>query len=96
MSTTCTATTLVARDYIQSDAVNLSNFMCIFILTKGNGTLFNASSMQEEDVIQICIQLWHTHPDGVLWYSAIESVMLFHTVDELQGTGCGVMNTPSS
>ena len=36
-------------------------------------------------------QLGHTHPEGVLQYSAIESVVLFHTADELQIMVCGVM-----
>ena len=65
--------------------------MCIFILTRGDGTLFNMSSIQEEDVIKICIQLGHTHPKGVLQYSAIESVMLFHTADELPVMAWGVV-----
>ena len=64
---------------------------CIFILTRADGTLFDASSIQEEDVVEICIQFGHTHPKGVLQYSTIESVILFHTVDELQVMVCGVM-----
>ena len=91
MSTTSTMTALVARDHIPSDIVYLSNCMCIFILTRGNGTPFNAFSIQEEDVIEICIQFGCTHPEGMLWYSIIESVMLFHTMDELQVVACGVM-----
>ena len=55
-----------------------------FQLTKGDGTLFDASSILEEDIIEICIWFGHTHLEGVLWYSAIESVMLFHTADESQ------------
>ena len=51
--------------------------MCILILTRGDGTTFDASSIQEEDVIKICLQLGHTHSEGVLQYSVIESVMLF-------------------
>ena len=66
MSTTSTTTTLVARDCILSNIVDLSNPMYIFILTRGNGTLFNASSIQEEDVIKTSIQLGLTHPKGVL------------------------------
>ena len=66
-----------------------------FILTRGDGTPFNASSILEEDVVEICIQLGHTHPKGVLWYSAIKSVMLFHTADKLQVTACGVVKASS-
>ena len=65
--------------------------MCLFTLTRGDGTLFDASSIQEEDIIEICIQLGHTHHEGVLQDSAIKLVMLFHTMDELQITACGVV-----
>ena len=91
MSTTSAMTASVARDCIPSDVADLSNHMCIFILTRGDGTLFDASSILEEDIIKICIQLGHTHPEGVLQYSAIESVMLFHTMDKLQIAVCGVV-----
>ena len=91
MSTTSTMTASAARDHIPSDVVDLSNCMCIFVLTRDYGTPFNASSIQEEDVIEIYIQLGHTHPEGVLQYSTIESVMLFHTTDELQVMAHGFM-----
>ena len=91
MSTTSTLTTSVARDHIPSNVVDLSNCMYILILTMGDGTPFDASSIQEEDVIKICICLGHTHPEGMLQYSTIMSVMLFHTMDELQVMACGVM-----
>ena len=91
MSITSAMTTLVARDCIPSDIANLSNHMYLFVLTRGDGTLFDASSILEEDIIKICIWLGHTHPEQVLWYSAIKSVMLFHTTDELQIMMCGVL-----
>ena len=77
-------TTSAARDHIPSDISDLSNCMCMFILTRGDGTPFDAYSILEEGIIEICIWLGHTHPEGVLWYSTIESVMLFHTADKLQ------------
>ena len=86
-------TASVARDHIPSDIADLSNHMCIFVLTRGDGTLFNTFSILEEDVIVICIWLGHTHPEGVLQYSAIKSVMLFHTADKLQIMVCGVMKS---
>ena len=91
MYTTSMMTASVARDCIPSNTSNLSNCMCLFILTKGDGTLFYASSILEEDIIEICIQLGHTHPEGVLWYSAIKLVMLFYTTDELQIAAHGVV-----
>ena len=51
----------------------------------------NASSILEEDLIEICIQFGHTHHEGVLWYSAIEWIILFHTAGELQVTMHGVI-----
>ena len=38
----------------------------------------------EEDIIEICVRLGHTHPMGVFCYSATESVILFRSVDEMQ------------
>ena len=87
MSTTSAS---AARDNIPKDVVDLSNHMYIFILTRGDATLFNASSILEQDVIEICIWLGHTHPEGVPWYSAIELVMLFHMADELQTVAHGL------
>ena len=51
--------------------------MCILILTKRDGTLFDVTSVLEEDIIEICIRLGHTHPLGVLYYSVTESIILF-------------------
>ena len=90
MSITSKMTTTVARDHIPGDVADLSKHKCLFVLTRGDGTLFNASFILEEDIFKICIWLGHTHPEGVLWYSAIESVMLFHTTDELQIKTCVV------
>ena len=66
MSTTFVATALVARDCIPSDVADLSNHICLFVLTKDDGTPFDASSILEEYIIEICIWFWHTHPEGVL------------------------------
>ena len=65
--------------------------MCILVLTSGNGTLFDAASIQEEDIIKICVWLGHTHPKGVLQYSAVKSVMLFHSIDKTLVTAHGVI-----
>ena len=91
MSITSATTALVARDHIPSDVADLSNCLCLFVLTMGDGTPLNASSILQEDIIEICIWFGHTHPEGVLGYSRIESVVLFHTVDELQVTMLGVI-----
>ena len=83
MSTTSTATTLAAHDCIPDDKVELLNHMCVLVLTRGDGTLFNLASIQEEDIVELCLELGWTHPKGVLWYSVTESVVLFHSMDEM-------------
>ena len=54
---------------------------CIFIVTRKDGTLFDATSVLQEDILEICVTLGHTHPLGVLWYLAMESVALFCTTE---------------
>ena len=67
--------------------------MFVLVLTRGNGTPFNATSIQEEDIIEICIWLGHIHPEDVLWYSVVKLVMLFHSVDELLVAAHGVIKS---
>ena len=66
-----------ARDQVPFDETNLQNCMCVLILTKRDGTLFNVTSVMEEDIIEICIRLGHNHPMGVLSYSVRDLVILF-------------------
>ena len=47
-------------------------------------TLFDVTSVLEEDIVQLCMTLGHTHPLGVLPFSAMELVALFHTAEEMQ------------
>ena len=42
------------------------------------------SSVTEEEIIEICLTKVHTHPLGVLHYSATELVVLFHLTHKLQ------------
>ena len=58
--------------------------MCILVLTRDDGTLFDVTSIEEKDIMEICICLGHTHPESVLQYSAVKLVMLFHSADEMQ------------
>ena len=51
----------------------------------------DASSVTEEDVIEICITKVHTYPLGVLHYSAMELVLLFCLTDELQCVTCRIV-----
>ena len=56
----------------------------MFILMQKDGTPFDATSVMEEDILEICVALGHTHPLGVLQYSATESVALFCMMEEMQ------------
>ena len=96
LSTTSTVTTSVAQDQIPNDKVDLLNHMCILILTRGDGTPFDATSIQEEDIIKICVQLGYTHPESVLRYLAAKSVMLFHSMDEMLVVAHGVITAMTS
>ena len=70
---------------------HLKTRICIFIVTRKDVTLLNVTSISEEDIIEICMTLGHTHPLGVLWYSAMELVALFHTTEEMQWASCGAI-----
>ena len=65
--------------------------MCVFIDTRKDGTPFEVTSIMEEDIVQFCIMLGHIHFLGVLQYSATESVVLFHTAEEMQWASCGAI-----
>ena len=67
--------------------------MCLFILTRKDGTPFDVTSVTEEDIIKICMGLGHTHPMGVLCYSAMELVALFLFASDMQCTACGDVKT---
>ena len=48
----------------------------------------NASSILEEDIVEICIRRAHAHPLGVLWYSVPESVILFRNLKDVNCAHC--------
>ena len=52
----------------------------------------DASSILEEDIVEVCIQKGHTHPLGVLHYLAMESIILFSTTDDLDCVSCGLVD----
>ena len=83
MSTSSSATAL-GRDQVPSDDPHLKAKMCIFMVTRKDGTPFDATSVLEEDILEICVTLGHAHPLGVLWYLATESVALFCMTEEMQ------------
>ena len=91
MSTT-SSPTASSRDHdVPSAKVVFKNKLCLVSLTRRDGTPMDASSVTEEDIIEICITKGHTHPLGVLCYSTTELVVLFCSTDGLQCTTCGIV-----
>ena len=90
MSTT-SSITASDRDHDVPSAKVFKNKLCLLLLTRRDGTLMDASSVMEEDIIEICITKGHIHPLGVLHYSATEFVILFCSTDELQCITCGIV-----
>ena len=84
---TSSSATASGRDQVPSNNPHLKAKMCVFLVTRNDGTPFDSTSMLEEDILQICVALGHTHPLGVLWYSATESVALFCMTEEMQQGG---------
>ena len=83
MSASSSATAL-GRDQVPSNDLHLKAKMCIFTVMRKDGTLFDGTSVLEEDILEICVTLGHAHPLGVLWHSATESVALFCMTEEMQ------------
>ena len=73
---------------VPSAKVVFRDKLCLVSVTRRDDTLMDASSISEEDIIEICIMKDHTHPLGVLRYSAMELVVLFHSTNELQHATC--------
>ena len=64
--------------------------MCVLVLTRGDGTPFNATSIQEKDIIELCVEMGQTHPKDVLWFLVTESLVLFCSGDKMLTVVCGV------
>ena len=88
MSITSSATT--SRDWEVPPTNSFCNRLCLLSITRGDGTPMDASSISEEDIIEICIQKGHIHPLGVLHYLASESVILFGSMDDLDRASQGL------
>ena len=52
----------------------------------------DASSISEEDIVEICIKKGHTHPLGVLHHLPMESIVLFSTADNLDCASHGLVD----
>ena len=90
MSTSSSATAL-GTDPVQTDDPTLKARMCVFIIMQKDGTPFDVTSVMEEDIMQLCMTLGHTHPLGVLQFLATELVALFRMAEEMQCASHGAI-----
>ena len=91
MSITSSAT--ASRDQEVPSPNSFQNRLLLLTITKGDGTPMDASSIMEEDIMELCVRRAHTHPMGVLQYSTVESVILFASLEDVNhahrySTGC--------
>ena len=84
MSTSSSATAL-GRDPVPMDDPTLKARMFVFIVMCKDGTLFDVTSVMEEDIVQLCMTL------GALRYLATELVALFFMVEEMQWASHGAI-----
>ena len=84
MSVTSSAT--VSRDWEVQSPDSVQDKLLVVSITKRDGTALDASSIMEEDIVELCVRRAHTHPLGVLWYSMADSVVLFSNVTDVNCT----------
>ena len=66
--------------------------LCLISITRGDGTPMDASSISEEDIVEIFMKKGHTHPLGVLHYLTTESIILFGTMEEFKCASHGLVD----
>ena len=86
MSVTSSAT--ASRDWEVPSPNSFQNRLLLITITRRDGTPMDASSISEEDIMEICIQRAHAHPMGVLQYSMAESVLLFGSLEDVNHAHC--------
>ena len=67
MSMTSSAT--VSRDWEVPSTNILRDRLCLISITRGDGTPMDASSISEDDIMEICMKKGHTCPFGVPLFS---------------------------
>ena len=87
-----TSSATASRDWEVPPTNSFHDRLCLLSITRGDGTPMDASSILEEDIVEICIQKGHTHPLGVLHYLATESIILFGTADNLDCVSHGLVD----
>ena len=83
-----TSSTTALRDQEVPSPNSFQNRLLLITITRGDGTPMDASSISEEDIMDICVRRAHAHPLGVLWYSMAESVILFRNLKDVNHAHC--------
>ena len=81
-----TSSTTVSRDWEVQSPDSVQDKLLVVSITKRDGTPLDASSITEEDIVELCVRRAHTHPLGVLQYSAADLVILFSNVADVNRT----------
>ena len=46
--------------------------MCVLAIARDDGTPLDATSVQEEDIVKLCVEVGQVHPKGVLQFLKME------------------------
>ena len=84
MSITSSAT--VSRDWEVRSPDPLLDKLLVVSIAKRDGTPLDASSILEEDIVELCIGRAHTHPLGVLQYSVADLVVFLSSATDVNRT----------
>ena len=90
MSNMSTATGLAAHDHILGNDSKLLNCMCVLAIARGDGTPLDATSIQEDDIVELCVEVGQAHPEGVLQSLVTESIIVFRSSEEMLAIACMV------
>ena len=78
-----TSSVTVSRDREVPSPDSLQDKLLVVSIIMGDGTPLDASSISEEDIVELCIRRVHTCPLGVLRFSVADSVVLFANVTDV-------------
>ena len=90
MSITSSATALKDREV--PSPYSFRNRLLSITITRGDGTPMDASSIAEENIMEICTRRAHIHSLGVLQYSAVELVILFRSLKDVNCAHCTLLD----
>ena len=62
---------MAAHDQTLGNDLHIVDHMCVLTITRGDGTPFDADSLQE-DTVELCVNVGQAHPKDVLQFLATE------------------------